>query len=550
MIVDLGKKAQHTSAEYDVCIIGSGPAGVTVANELRGTGLKVCVLESGTLKRKEYADKLRNVISEGINIKDCSRERIIGGASSTWSGLSSIFDPIDFKKRPWVSGSGWPFSYKELLKYYDRASDAYNFPCVSSFSSSGSKKKNLEGLRLRWESIKEKIFIATIKPQRFGASFLDIFTDGDIDLFLNATVKILKKEKRQIHEVVVSTSSRRELAIKSKIFVLAAGGIENPRILLHSNIGNENDQVGRYFMNHPKGDCGVIHLSSNRNSLAKYFGYMDKKYSRFVGLALPSGVQEDRKILNSYVRLLPEYPWSGNKGVESLVWLFKLSKLSVRRILTSDHEGMIALRDYFETGDFVGFADRRLSVHTLLRAFFQVLRHLPVISQYIYYRLNARATPSLSKIILRNFMEMAPNPENRVTLSDTNDAYGIPIPHVYHKNREIEKRTMVVLHSVLAKEVERIGVGRLTSNLEKGGFSRIIEDASHHMGSTRMGINPDTSVVDVNCKVHTMDNIYVAGSSVFATSSCMNPTFTIVALAIRLADHIKEIQTIGKLRVR
>ncbi len=536
MIFDLQKKKKCTFAEYDICIIGSGPAGLTVANELRNTGLKICVLESGVLKKRQYADKLRDTTSTGISIKDCSRERVVGGASSTWSGLSGIFDPIDFKKRSWVSGSGWSFPYEELLKYYDRASEMYDFPHTSSFSIDAPKRRNLDDSKLSWGSIREKIFIALNKPQRFGLIFLNIFTEGNVDLFLNATVKILKKNHKEVTEAIVSTSSKKEFSIKSKVYILAMGGIENPRILLNSNIGNENDQVGRYFMNHPKGNCGVINLYSNRNSFSKYFGYLNQSHSQFTGLALPASLQEGRKILNSYARFLPVYPWSNNRGVESLIWLFKQSKVSIKKIIASDDKGLIMLRDYSETGDSNEIADQRLSIRTLLRSVFQVLTHLPSVFQYTYYRLIPCVTPSIRQIMLRNFMEMSPDPRNRVVLSKIKDAYDVPIPHIYYKTSEIDKRTIVELHSVLAKEIERMGVGQL----DKEDISLITGDSSHHMGTTRMGVDPKTSVVDVNCKVHTMDNVYIAGSSVFTTGSCVNPTFTIVALSIRLADHIEK----------
>ena len=138
-------------------------------------------------------------------------------------------------------------------------------------------------------------------------------------------------------------------------------------------------------------------------------------------------------------------------------------------------------------------------------------------------------------------MEMEPRAENRVTLGDTKDEYGEPLPHVHHECSELDKRSLIELHRVLGQEVAALGLGRLESRLGQEHPWPIDHDASHHMGTTRMGSDPKSSVVDLNCKIHGVDNVYVAGASVFAMSGCANPTMTLVALAIRLADHLKSV---------
>ena len=136
-------------------------------------------------------------------------------------------------------------------------------------------------------------------------------------------------------------------------------------------------------------------------------------------------------------------------------------------------------------------------------------------------------------------MEMEPRAENRVTLSSTKDAYGEPLPHVHHECSELDRRSLIELHRVLGQEVAALGFGNLESNLADEQRWPIDHDASHHMGTTRMGSDPKSSVVDPDCKVHGVENLYMAGASVFPTSGCANPTLTIVALAIRLAGHLK-----------
>jgi choline dehydrogenase-like flavoprotein len=140
---------------------------------------------------------------------------------------------------------------------------------------------------------------------------------------------------------------------------------------------------------------------------------------------------------------------------------------------------------------------------------------------------------------LRNFMEMQPHPENRVQLSTAKDALGLPLARVRHQCTELDRRSLVALHAELERELPRAGLGRLASDLAGAAPWPIDQDASHHMGTTRMGRDPASSVVDPQGRVHSLANLYLAGASVFPTSGSANPTFTIVALAIRLAEHLR-----------
>lgn len=548
MIADLDDAASTPRPHYDVCIVGSGPAGATLACELAGSGLSIAVLESGKSARTRHADQLRRVVSDGIRIKDYSRERVLGGTSTTWAGLSSPLDEIDFTERPYLRFSGWPIPRAEFLRYYAHAAQRYRFPALDAFTPRGfGALRNTGDMKPAWRTLDEKIFMAASEPQNFGVEWLDAYDSDDADVWLDATVLRLEAEPgtRRIRQAIVRTSSGREVAVRARVFVLATGGIENARLLLNSRdlcaagLGNEHDQVGRYLMNHPKNYHGILHLDRPVMDAPYFFGCLHHGFAGYAGLRLPEQVQRERQLLNSYVRLEPLFPWSDNMGVESLVLLAKKSRFLLRRVKKRQEKEVVALRDYSETGDDSDLQNERKGASDWLRLVWEIVRNAPSVASYLYSRLVRRAKPAVTRVRLRNFMEMEPLPENRVMLSDALDAYGQAVPLVRHGASELDRRSLLALHVALVDEFRSAGVGRLETSLAEADPWPIDQDASHHMGTTRMGTDRASSVVDPDGLVHGTENVFAAGASVFPTSGCANPTFTIVALSIRLAEHLR-----------
>ncbi len=456
---------------YDVCIIGAGPAGLTIATELAYTGLHICVLESGGERRAAFTDALKTAESTHLRIKHNSRERVFGGASTVWGGLSAPLDAIDLESRPW--SSGWPIAHDEMVRYWS-AAERYRFPKPSAFDMSAVRS----GFAVT--QLREKLFLAVRPPFNF-ASLRAVFHRANVDVYLQATVTRLLSEwragKRVITEARCRTAAGKEVTVRAAMFVLAAGGIENPRLLLVSAIGDEHDQVGRYFMNHPKGYAGRLLLHKPLAASCPYLPRSQDGRMVYAGLALPESRQRTDQLLNSYVQLEPD------------------SALLARYALS-------------------------------------IWRRLPAFAAPLFNLLRPRT------VRLRWYADMEPRPENRITLGAARDAYGTPLPVVSYALGERDEATLEALHQTLCMEVTRLHLGRVEGTAEEV-LAAVVDDASHHLGGTRMGSDSRTAVVDADCRVYGTTNCYVAGGSLFPTSGSANPTYTIVALAIRLAEHLK-----------
>ncbi len=535
---------------YDVCIVGSGPAGGTIANELAGSGLKVCVLESGGRKTTEFGDSLREVESHGIVVKPHSRERIFGGTSTTWAGLSGLLDEIDFMEREWVKYSGWPIERDELMPYYIQAADRFRFPKKEMFEPKHWSKVKSEGsFEVVWKTLEQKVFLAAAEPQNYSTEFTSVYQRDDTNLILDASVISIEGDATSGRAtfVKVARSDKTIFRLKARCFILAANGIENTRLLLSSRfsceqgLGNEEDQVGRYFMNHIKGYHGVIKVKRPIKELPAYFGFLSNGFAGYIGHRINEKTQRDKKLLNSYIRFEPIFGWSDNRGVESAIFFIKRLSFVMKSFRRLHGRKTIMLRDYAETGDDSELQNERKNVLQYMGMVGAIIINFFSVLKYAYFRAFNKSSPKIHAIRIRNFMEMEPVPENRILLGEEKDVLGNRLPVVKHRATALDQRTMVALHEYLSDEISREGWGELISDIqERGKHWPINGDASHHMGSTRMGTNPKHSVLDRNCRVHSCPNVYIAGASTFPTGGNVNPTFTVVALSIRLADYLKK----------
>ncbi|MBI4090871.1 MAG: GMC family oxidoreductase [Candidatus Komeilibacteria bacterium] len=521
---------RNSTIHADICIIGAGAAGITLGLALKHPSRTICILESGNMQPDQKTQSLTELTTEGLPISEPSRARQFGGTTTVWTGRWKPHDPVDFEARPWVPNSGWPITYEDLLPYYNKAADLLSTPHVSDYELSQVESLNRKSSLplLHNEIIRSSVFNwLAQRDWDWGKKYRGTFEKAEnVKVFLEANVVNIatKPDGTAVDHVDVKTLSGNEFQLDANIFILATGGIENARLLLvsrdrHTNgLGNDHDQVGRYYMDHPKGVVGEVKPASTKMYLPAYWGVTEGDKQLRVGLSVSRAEQEKHKILNSYVLLEPVFPWSYNPGIPAAMAIAKaLKHRTIPSDIVKQHVGNV-------------FRNQ----HVLLRWF---------TSKLLLRVFNRQER--IKKINLWNFMEQEPVPENRVTLDTKTDALGLPKAVLHWEIHDTDKRTMIVLHTLLREQLRQWGVGELASPLldNPSGDWPITSDASHHMGTTRMGSDPRTSVVDKNCKVHGLSNLYIAGSSVFPASGYANPTCTITALAVRLAEHLKELMT-------
>lgn len=515
---------------YDYCIIGTGPAGLTLANKLSNTGKKICLIESGSKNISKTKEGLKKVFSIGeIKIKDKSRERVWGGTSTTWAGLSAPLDKIDFEK--------WPIKLEDIEPYYKNL-DEYGFAPYEDFQINHFDELKKKGdLVLRLNKLEEKVFLASDPAVNFGQKYKNILKKENVTILLDSTVTEINRDSNQkIKFIVLVDSNNARQEISADKFIICAGGLETTRLLLSSNIGNESNQVGKYLMNHPKNNFGILKLNKPIKRTPYLFGYLESGFAGYAGLRINESLQRKLGVLNSYIRFEPMFPWTDSLGVYALINLSKRAK-TLLNWWKGKQKGLVNLKDYNETGDDNDKVEN--SDLGIFKSIYSILTDLKAVTFYILNRLQSKKEITINRIRIRNFMEMEPRLGNQMTLSEELDVYGNPFPLVDLNTSVLDRKSLIELHNLFREEIQRLGLGKFESDLENAHPWPINFDASHHLGGTIMGIDPNKSVVDSNLKVHTTENLYVCSGSVFPTSGCANSTYTICALALRLAKHLE-----------
>jgi choline dehydrogenase-like flavoprotein len=516
-----------------VCIIGGGVAGISIARELEKQGIDTCLLESGGLQADHETRDLYRGKATGLNYQfaDGCRARFLGGSSNCWGGWSRPLDAWDFEQRDWVPYSGWPFGLSHLEPYYRRTHQVLKLG-PNNFDPSYWEKAiaRSDARRIPLKSGKVRDTISQFSPPvRFGKAYRPELRNARyvrVFLYANVTQIIPDPLAGRIKEVTVQTLTGKQMRVAARIFILATGGIENARLLLASNrivpagLGNQHDLVGRFFMEHPRLLSGDIHFSRewSRNKLydIKYH-YMNSAVAAqgvhiAAQLALTPETLEKERLLNARICFCSEFPGEGSQGAQAL---FRCKQA----LLSKDQPGW-RLRD-----------DVMTMVKEPLNTF-----------AYGFTRLfHPRAM--IKKVSFQVIIEPAPSPDSRVSLSSTQkDALGMPRVEVDWRLDTQVRRTADRSLALIASELRQTGIAHvnLDPSMELHGWPATLEAEGtwHHMGTTRMHNDEKKGVVDADCKVHGLANLYIAGSSVFPTAGANFPTITITALALRLAEHV------------
>ena len=513
MFVDARTVPDGSLVEADVCIVGAGAAGITIARELRARSLRMVLLESGWFTPDPATQSLYAGEIDGRRYfpLDSARTRHFGGTTNEWAGECRPLDALDFEQRDWVRDSGWPFGLAHLLPFYEKAQSLCQLGPFA-YTAADWHEEGVRPIAVHGERIRSHAFHYS-PPTRFGEVYRDdVARATDITAYLGANAVDLETltPPAQVSGVRVACLSGSGFRVKARVFILAAGGIENARLLLMANsvqpagLGNSHDQVGRYFMEH-------LYLDRAATILARDGSISDFHTSghwsggrRVRGILGLSPDLQRRERLTNYCAVLDVEPprWAGR------VW---------RSLLRALRRGPASAG---------------------------VLAHLrtDLIRTAVAARLNiAGREPSVRRYLVKNVMEQAPNPESRIVLGSDRDQVGCPRVVLRWRLTAIDKRTAHRAHEILEEDLGRAGIGHLRSELGKEGdpWPSTLRGARHHMGTTRMHADPRRGVVDADCRVHGIANLYIAGSSVFPTSGSANPTLTVVALALRLAEYVR-----------
>ncbi len=564
MLIDARTIASGETIETDVCIIGAGPAGITAAQEFLGRDLRVCLLETGGLEYSEPAQQL--AAAEGNSIGDFYpgayyiRHREFGGTGHRWnirldSGKPGVryvpFDPIDFEHRDELPYSGWPITKADLDPYYERAQAVCQ---IGDYAYDAEAWADPQSPPLKFASgnLQTKMFQCGPRDV-FLEDYRDRFIRSDhISLYIHATAVELATDAlgKTVNQVQVATLTGNHFQIAAKFVVLAQGGIESARLLLLSKqgqqqgLGNQHDLVGRFFMDHQMVRTGLLFPSSPDifDQLALY-DLRAVRGTDVIGKFLFSeSMMRQHRLLNTAVALFPRhsiYQWNPMRQ------LFPKGKRYHSKAIASVQALLQAKRDRRLPADLLKhLAQIATGLDDIA---YTQLRRQPLYSHpssiYGFDQGGWSALPNKAKQFglfeVVQLAEQSPDPENRVTLGSERDALGCAKIKLYWRWNEIDIQSILKAQDLLVKEFAEAGLGHLKLERDHGVPQLILPSIHHHMGTTRMHESPKQGVVDANCRVHGLSNLYIASSSVFPTGSYANPTLTIIAMAIRVADAVK-----------
>jgi choline dehydrogenase-like flavoprotein len=554
MILSASQVPRDTLLHADVCIVGAGAAGVTLALELtESSGLEVVLLESG-----DYSDdgQSTNLLAAEISNPanhyplNEARIRLLGGTTSAWGGRCLPYDPIDFEYREHVPYSGWPIHYEAMERYYERAHTycqcgRYSYQVDAALPDAPGEVAEgfVDG------SITSRHIERWSVPTHFGSAYLETLKSRkNLQVVLNATCSHIatRSDDARVESLSVHDSlGRKTFRVKAHTYVLAGGGLEVTRLLLasndvhHSGIGNQSDSLGRFYMGHISGAISRIQFTGDpKHTIYSFERDPDGVYCRRRFWVTPEA-QLEHRLLNTvfWLENPPMADASHGNSVMSLAYLALTAPL---------------LGKYLAPGSMRTAATSRGVPSSKWKHMQNLVRDLPSAVQFmpgfLYRRyLAARKIPGFmlpsgsNRYDLHYHAEQIPNPDSRVTLSGHRDSLGIPWLRIDYRYTEQDVDSVVRAHRLFAAQLKDTGSGSLAfiSAEPETDAIRNSRDGLHQLGTTRMSADPNEGVVDTNCRVFGTSNLYVASSSVFPTAGQANPTLTIVALAIRLADFLK-----------
>jgi choline dehydrogenase-like flavoprotein len=501
-----------------VVVIGSGAVGLYTATELARHGHNVVVVESGAAILDSFGPDAYTSIGrkhDGIRI---GRSRSLGGTSNLWGGQLAEFQPVDLNGREWVPDSKWPVSYDELAPYYPRTYENLGI-AEEAHEDAGVWRQLRTECPLLGEGLEVFLTRWLTTPSFAVAHARDIETSRNLLVLTKHTVVGFRAANDVITAVQVVDRTAATHLVEGDTFVVAAGTIETVRLLLHSATTagwdcpwRDNAHLGSRFQDHLGGRIASVHPEDRRLFFDTFSNIVvgGRKYQpklRFANTTL-----ESDRILNIHGMFVFESSIS-----ENLVYLKQFVKAAIYSRQVS------GMRDLFRN----------------LRACSRYL--VPIM--WAYARDNRIFEPRTSKISLVTQGEPFPLSESTIGIDrSTYDATGLPKVVLDWKvsDHELESIREFALRSDRALRAARLAGLRIDEQLldRDPRFMSTLRDTNHQAGGAVMGTSESNGVVDRDLRVFGTSNLYVAGAATFPTISGANTTFTALAFATRLVDHL------------
>ncbi|MEJ2295127.1 MAG: GMC oxidoreductase [Candidatus Lokiarchaeota archaeon] len=522
MIIDSSELPKNTTINSDVCIIGAGAAGLAIAQQLMHSNISVALYEGGGMEYDYKSQELYKGENLGIPYPplDSVRARYYGGTTNFWAGFVAEFSEREFEPRSWIPNSDWPIRKSDIDPYFEKAfslcmhgSGEYRWDLQYWLDKLGIDSFPYNGDMFNFHITQ---IMKRTRPEyrNFGLYlYKEISKSKNVTVYLNSNITELNTnpDGNTITSCDAYTLSGNYFSIKAKHYIVACGGIENARLLLASNstiksgIGNSSDMVGRYFCAHPSGVLGKLFIPGKKHPFENIFAKnTTKSGSKFTGeFQLSNKYTEKYNLTNCFIWLRPiEEPYVSD-GTRS-AWTLK-GKLP-------DH---------------------------LLYHLGNVINEIDTIANRQYYKY-IKETP-VNEFEIQLTFESTPVYDSRVTLVNERDRFNKQLAGLDWELSDIDKNTLLKCAELFAKEMGQTGIGRVQIKDDLSSeWPKYLWTVHHHCCTTRMSDDPSTGVVDKNCKVFSMDNLYIAGSSVFSSACIGRPTYLLVALDMRLADHISK----------
>lgn len=545
MIVDYLSGSHPGDVEADLCVIGAGAAGIAIAHAFIGTAVRVCLLEGGGTAAEQHSQALYEGGSLGEVPFDpgTSRVRVFGGSCNLWGGGCIPLSRQDMDARDWVPHSGWPITYAELEPYYARARSYCRLEPLELGDGTFAAPTPRPPLRFDDDTLVNQVFAHS--PILFGEAYRDELESApNITVMLHANLLELlaSPDGAHVREARIGSLDGRRGTVRARHYVLACGGIENARLLLLSDsvlpqgLGNQHDVVGRYFMDHPSGKLGTLTTDAPHRITRPYERRRIKGVvPSFPEIGLSRHAQRRHRMLNGRV-----HPFSVEGPLPKGIRALRELRLALRRSAQDENARLEArlseaLRNAPATEavampDSLGLTALRLGlgIGDIARAFVHKLADRPAVMS--------------NHVDLIGYFEQAPNPNSRVVLGRETDALGQRKVSVDWRLTPLDRHTYRAAAKLFGSEIARASDAHFQLEpwlAEDSTAVPQVHGTAHHLGTTRMSDDPRQGVVDRDCKVHGVDNLHVAGSSVFPTGGWAFPTFTIVALSLRLADELR-----------